>query len=246
MSLNFGLGLGFRRVGNGGGGGGGAGSSFTELFSGSASDPSLDAANWTELTRLGASTGVNVGGVTAAQTTRVSAGAFGHFAGYVTAQFENGTSEVIKYDCRTLGGASTTAIDLFVKHTAKTCTKANNEDGILTFSGYNIQLIDEGNGAVSTVTRFVAGVGSQANITNNTFTATGLITDGNYDAVEVDVVVNAGVNVTITVKVNGSTVTTAVDTDAARVTAKGYTGFGVKCALGAGDNVRIDNFQINP
>lgn len=244
MALRLGLGLGFSRNGNGGGAGGSAG--FTELFSGSASDPSLDAANWTELTRLGASTGVNVGGVTAAQTTRVSAGAFGHFAGYVTNQFENGTSEVIKYDCRTLGGASTTAIDLFVKHTARTCTKADNEDGVITFSGYNIQLIDEGNGAVSTVKRFIAGVGSQVGITNNTFTATGLITDGNYDAIEVDVVVNAGVNVTITVKVNGSTVTTAVDTNVARITAKGYTGFGVKCALGAGDNVRIDNFQINP
>ena len=67
MSLNFGLGLGFRRVSNSGGGGGGS-TGFTELFSGSVSDPSLDAANWTELTRLGASTGVNVGGVTAAQT----------------------------------------------------------------------------------------------------------------------------------------------------------------------------------
>lgn len=232
MALNFGLGLGFRRVGNGGGGGGAV--AFTDGFSGSADDPSVDSTKWLQLTRTPETTGVDTGKLA---IDRVAFNASGYFTAYAKSIYENGVSDTFKYVCNPTN-QSGHLIGLMVRHVSKTSTKVDNENTD-TPDGYEVVLHDESWGDLSYVKRWNSGVGT---LIGAAFTATGLAA-GSESAVEIIVAAGAG-QVDFTIKVDAATVATRADNGASRITAAGYSGLAIKSDWA--DGMTIDDFQINP
>lgn len=221
MALRLGLGISFNR-GNGGGAGGSSGGAvvFTDAFSGSASDPSLDATLWTQKTRSGTSD-VNTTVAGKAVCRRFSGALSGRFTAYAAAIVENDTTNTY-----TIGGLLFGMVDglnlatLLFRHTTKDQTDYDGSGLGAGDKGYKLELIPAGAGTLGQLYR--ADNGAYAAV-GTAFDCTGL--DATTPA---DVVVTATTmsdRVRVVVKINGSTVATIDDTDANRLVLAGYSGF---------------------
>lgn len=219
MALRLGLGLGFSRNG-GNGGGTGSAVVFTDPFSGSASDPSLDATKWTQKTRLGTSD-VNTTVAGKAVCRRFSGAVSGRFTAYVTSLLENDVA-----NSYTITGLIFGMVDglnlatLLFRHTTQDQTDYDGSGLGAGDKGYKLELIPAGAGTLGQLYR--ADNGSYAAV-GTAFDCTGL--DATTPA---DVVVTATTlsdRVRVVVKINGSTVATKDDTAAERLIVGGYSGF---------------------
>jgi hypothetical protein len=235
--FRFGPGFGFARSANGSGG---AVVVFSDTFSGTASDPSLDATLWTQKTRTGTSD-VNTTVAGKAVCRRFSGALSGRFTAYGAAIVENDATNTY-----TIGGLLFGMVDglnlasLLFRHTTKDQTDYDGSGLGAGDKGYRLDLIPAGVGAAGQLYRSDNGAYAAVGAA---FTCTGL--DATTPA---DVVVTATTmadRIRVVVKINGSTVATIDDTDAGRLVLGGYSGFShfASQALG-GAAVDMTSFQI--
>lgn len=198
----------------------GGGVVFSDLFSGSASDPSLDAAVWTQKTRLGTSD-VNTTVAGKAVCRRFSGALSGRFTAYITSIVENATS-----NSYTIGGLLFGMVDalnvftLIFRHTTQDQTDYDGSGLGAGDKGYRLDLIPAGVGAAGQLYRSDNGAYAAVGAA---FTCTGL--DATTPADVVVTVTTLSDRVRVVVAIAGSTVATVDDTSADRLVLAGYSGF---------------------
>ena len=214
LRLRLGLGLSGQQAASGGG------VVFSDLFSGSASDPSLDAAIWTQKTRLGASD-VNTTVAGKAVCRRFSGALSGRFTAYITSIVENATS-----NSYTIGGLLFGMVNglnlgsLIFRHTTQDQTDYDGSGLGAGDKGYRLDLVPAGVGAGGQLYRSDNGVYAAVGAA---FTCTGL--DATTPADVVVTVTTMADRVRVVVSIAGSTVATIDDTSADRLVLAGYSGF---------------------
>lgn len=211
---------------------------FLDEFSGSASDPALDATKWTQRVRTGGggdlgngSSSVNTAQAGKMVCQRVSGGSYGVFAGFITAQ-EPAEDLVISFKLQIDQNAPNNWNELRFKCTDKTANGVT--DGPAT--GYVVQL---DMGAACQVRRHDSGwPGTQIGTTFNAGFTLG---------VESTVIVTVSVladRVRIVVNVDGVDKITADDTSASRITAVGYTGICLESSTDVAHHTILDDFSV--
>lgn len=199
--------------------------------------PELDATKWTENTRTGTGTGVNVGSNGLMQCKRVSAGALGIFAGFVTTQFENGSVDTIIMSAVRFSDTSS-RIELYVKAANKT---ANDRDaGGNTGQAYLIN-INPASGSASKI--ILKNNASTVHQVGTDITLTGL--GATAHDVKVVVTTNAGTSVVFDLYVDDVLIATRTDANAGRKEAAGYTGIVEVANVGSGSVAELGNISIN-
>lgn len=201
---------------------------FFDPFAGSPSDPALDASKWTENTRVGGT--VNNGGNGLCRTT--TGVSIGEFVGYVASVWEKGGTDIININGLKYTGAGSRA-ELLVRDTNKSTT---GRDGTgHTGNSYLIYMTrGAGQGSVQAMTgTSQRAVGSSFEWTN--------IGDGNAHEIQV-VITDLADRVRFQCYIDAGLVATIDDTDAARLTAPGYTGF---VHVSFSSTTDFDGFGIN-
>lgn len=236
--MGFGLGFNFGFGASRGSGGSGAGAStFEDDFAGSADDPALNSTKWTQTARSSAS---NVNTTVAGHMYSVrhgsGGGQAGNFIGYSANIVEtdgtgNGTTFVLT-GARLGVSSDLNRISLLCRHTTKGQT---DQDGTGVATGYMLRF----DGAGVAVLRAVgAGYGE--------FTSSVLSSDFTT-AKEITVTVTTlSDRVRFVVKLDGVTEATLDDTNASRITAKGYSGISLWSTHSSGSaSARVDAFAIS-
>ena len=215
---------------------------LSDDFSGSASDPSLDATKWSDVTRTGGggsqgngSSSVNTAIAGKMVCQRVNGASYGVFAGFMDA-IEQGEDFDVSFTLQINGNAPSNWNELRLKCTDKLANGVTDGPA----NGYVVQL-DVGNACQ--VRRHDAGwPGTQ--ISSGTFDG-GITVDGGPYTILTTIRVTAD-RVTIKVYVDGVLKCTAEDTSGSRITAAGYTGICLESSVAAGHYTVVDDFSITP
>jgi len=228
MSLNFGLGLGFRRVSGNGGGGGGL-PSISDDFN--RAGPELGAA-WTERQRT-TNSGI-IGNELTCVRTSVPVG--GWMTAYLVA-LEPDANLSISFDARfgVDNGAVDQRIALWLHSDVNTGTEEQAPGAGADV--YELRLQPD-MGSACQLTRYDNGSGANIGATFASGISTSAV------PVVVGLTVNAG-DVTITVTVNGVLKATRVDAHAARKVAAGYFGIALQSSNNASASAIIDNLVVS-